>query len=173
MAQVNPMYGAVAGAGGGTLAAIGVRQFADPTKHPKLFEYSEAIGFGVGALTGGAMLLLGKKKWKAAGYTALLSALVNNGLRQIELSLLGGVKPTLKVNIPIPGLPGSGNMGIVDIEQTGVLRDAVVDQTTVLNGGEMPQLVGANLQAANAHVQLVGAPPLAEHAASWGSTLFG
>lgn len=156
------LVGAAVGAGGSTVASIAVRQIFK--KNLKLIQWSEGIGAGVGVLSGAAMLLLGGKKgWKQAGYIAMLSAVLANGLRQIELMAF---TPSL------PALPLPGGMGLVDIERTTALRDAVVDPTTVLAGGDMPQLVGANLAAANAHVQLVGAPPLSEHAASWGSTLF-
>ena len=163
--QTKNLIGAGVGAGGSTVAAIAVRQIFKT--NVKVLQWSEGIGFGVGLLGGAAMLLLGKKKgWKQASYITMLSAFLSSGLRQIEVMAFA---PSL------PALPASGGMGIVDIEQATALRDAVIDPSTVLQGadGEMPQLVGANLAAANQHVQLVGAPPLAEHAASWGSTLFG
>jgi hypothetical protein len=156
--QTKALIGAAVGAGGSTVSAIAVRQIFK--RNMKMLQWSEAIGMGVGVAAGAAMLLLSKKNkgWKQAGYVTMLSAFLANGLRQIELMAFA------------PSVPGG--MGIVDIERATALQDAVVDPTTVLQGSDMPQLVGATLEAANQHVQLVGAPALAEHAGSWGATLF-
>lgn len=167
--QTKNLIGAGVGAGGSTVAAIAARQiFKD---NAKVLQWSEGIGFGVGFLSGAAMLLMGGKKkggWKQAGYVTMLSSFLSAGLRQVEHIAFA---PKLAAASP----SAIAGMGIVDVERATALRDAVIDPSTVLQGAgdDMPQLVGANLAAANQHVQLVGAPPLAEHSASWGSTLFG
>lgn len=71
--EVNPMWGAVAGTGAGTLAAVGVTQFTDMDK------YSELIGLGVGVVLGGVMAAF--RSTRAAGFTAMAAAVLNNGVR--------------------------------------------------------------------------------------------
>ena len=186
--KLSPMWGASIGAGVGAMAAVGIRQM-DAKKHPKMVAWSEGIGFAAGALPGVAMLLLGKGKYKQAGYAALLSAFASNGIRQIEMLMFpekyyvaamanAAVRGKLTA---APALP-AGGMGDAVIEPTHVLQGnglGIVDieQTTALqgyneSGSDMPQLVGANLDSANEHVQLVGGPALSQHAAQWGATLF-
>lgn len=169
--QTKNLLGAAVGAGGSTAAGIAIRQiFKDK---PTMVQWSDGIGAGLGALSGAAMLLLGKKKgWKDAGYVTILSALLSSGLRQVETMAFKNTYAAAAAAAAAAAKAAGGGMGLVDIERTTALRDAVIDPTTVLSGNDMPQLVGANLAAANAHVQLVGAPPLAEHSGHWGATLF-
>jgi hypothetical protein len=171
--KVNPMWGAAIGVGSGTATAVGIRQFVNPAAHPKMWAYSEAIGLGVSTLSGAAMLLLGKGKWKDAGWTALASGFLNNGLRQIEMMMLTPKLPSVPtmgdaVVEPTQVLQGQG-LGIVDIEPATALQGLGAYHES---GADLPQLVGATLQKANEHVQLVGGPALSEHGAHWGSTLF-
>lgn len=163
---MSPLWGAVVGTGVGTLGAVAARQFAPIT----WARWSEAIGFGMGALASGVMIAF--KGTRAAGWTGLASAFLNNGLRQIELMLfmpksapaagwgrLGDV-----VIEPTQALMGRGSLGLVDIEPEQALLGATHDT------GEMPMLVGANLAAASDHVQLVGGPALAQFSGHWGAT---
>lgn len=170
-AGLNPMWGAVAGTGVGTVAAVATRQFA-PTK----YKWSEAIGFGAAGLVAGGMLFF--ENTRAAGWTALASAFLNNGLRQIEMMLYDSKLKAAATATTAPTTQGVGDvvieptqalmgsqMGLVDIEQAQALLGAG-------EGSDMPHLVGANLAAANQHVQLVGGPALAQHSGSWGATHF-
>ena len=179
--KMNPMWGASIGAGLSSVTAIGIRQ-VDAAKHPKLVAYSEGIGFMAGALPGVAMLLLQKGKNKDAGYAAILASFLSSGLRQIEMLAF----PAVRGKTAAPALPApaaEGGMGDAVIEPTTVFQGnnglGIVDiePATALQGysesnSDMPQLVGASLNAANEHVQLVGGPPLSQHASHWGATLF-
>jgi hypothetical protein len=163
---MSPLWGAVVGTGVGTVGAVAARQFA-PVSWAK---WSEAIGFGLSALASGVMIAF--KGTRAAGWTGLASAFLNNGLRQIELMLF---MPAASVPAagwgrfgdvviePTQALMGNG-MGLVDIEPEQALFGATHDT------GDMPMLVGANLAAASDHVQLVGGPALAQFAGHWGAT---
>ncbi len=190
--KLNPMWGASIGAGLSSVTAVGLRQM-NAAKHPKLVSYSEGIGFVAGALPGVAMLLLQKGKNKDAGYAAILSSFLSSGLRQIEMlafpekvAMAGMANAALRGKSVAPALPApaaaEGGMGDAVIEPTDVFQGnglGIVDiePTTALQGysesdTDMPQLVGASLNAANEHVQLVGGPPLSQHASHWGATLF-
>ncbi len=173
-AGINPLWGAVAGTGLGTLTAIGVRQFSGGSVG--MVKWSEAIGFGVGALASGAMLL--SKSTRAAGWTGLASSFLNNGLRQLEMMLLmkevalpAGTQGVGDVVIePTDVLAGQGGLGLVEVEPAQALlgnSGAYMEQ-----GSDMPTLVGASLEQASNHIQLVGGPPLSGVASHWGATHF-
>jgi hypothetical protein len=70
---IHPAIGAAVSVGAGTATAIGVRQFSS------LDKYSELIGGGVGISAGVIMMFFPNSR--AAGYTGIISALLNNGLR--------------------------------------------------------------------------------------------
>jgi len=189
---MNPMWGAVAGGGLSTVTSMGVRQFATP--FGGLYNWSEAIGFGAGALAGGAMLFF--EGSRAAGWTALASAFLNSGLRQLEQLLLAPKPADLLaaltkaaasssaaaanasngVGMPVidPAAVLKGGLGIATIEQTQALLGAGSANAAGFAEAQtdMPQLVGAGLAQANQHMQLVGGPPLAQHAGAFGATLF-
>jgi hypothetical protein len=191
--KMNPMWGASIGAGVSTVTAVGIRQM-NAAKHPKLVAYSEGLGFVAGALPGVALLLLKKGKNKDAGYAAITAAFLSSGLRQVEMLAFpekfaeaAMANAAVRGKLKAPALPAtptdSGGMGDAVIEPTQVLQGinglGIVDiePTTALqgyheSGSDMPQLVGASLDAANEHVQLVGGPPLSQHASHWGATLF-
>jgi len=155
---LNPLWGAVAGSGLGTVAAMGLRRFGGPT----MAKHAEGIGFGVAAAAAGGMIAF--KGSRAAGWTALAAAFLNNGLRAVEQYFLrdetagwGGV-----VVSPTTSFQGyGGGMGLVEVQPTTSFSDA-----------QLPQLVGASLQQASDHVQLVGGPALNAHSGHWGATLF-
>jgi hypothetical protein len=75
-------WGATIGVGASTMTAIGVRAFAKTAPWQK---WAEGIGAGVGALAGGTMMIF--KKTRHAGLAALASAVIGNGLRQVETLL--------------------------------------------------------------------------------------
>jgi hypothetical protein len=194
--KINPMWGAVVGTGVGTVAAVGVRQFAGLDS--KWYDYSEAIGLGAGVLSGLGLMLLAKgKKGRPAGTTAMAAAVLNNGIRQLETMMLEpkeltalkkAARLTQKAKEAIEkGAESSGGGGIrgVELEPTDVLQGNVqmgvvdVEEAQVLRGGfaedrtDMPRLVGANLNAANAHIQGIGGPALSQYGQLYGSTHFG
>lgn len=72
-----PLYGAMIGTGAGTLTAIGVRSMK-----PEWGDKSELIGLAAGVLTGGIMLAF--PGTRHAGWVAMASAGLNNGLRAVE-----------------------------------------------------------------------------------------
>ena len=173
---LNPLWGAVAGTGISTLGSMGVRQFATPGG--KWWKYSEAIGFGLGALTGGGLLFW--EGTRSAGWTALASAFLNSGLRQLEAMVLAP-DPAAMMKQMMDQAAAAGVAGAV-IEPTTVLAGQVgipqIEPTQVISGNfaeanvDMPQLVGAGLEQANDHIQLVGGPALSQFAGAWGSTHF-
>lgn len=70
---LNPLAGAAAGAGVGTITAVMVRRFSSMDSN------SELIGMGSGALTGLAMMV--PEGSRRAGIAALVTAVLNNGIR--------------------------------------------------------------------------------------------
>lgn len=156
----NPMWGAFVGTGLGTLTAIGVKQYM-----PKQAKHAELIGMGAGVLGGAVLYFAGHK---SSGITSAVSAVLNNGIRALE-------QVVFKQSAAMAGLRGlrgvviepTQALGMVDIERTQALMGATAD------GGGMPQLVGANLQSAADHIQLVGGPQLAQHSGAFGATVIG
>ena len=73
---LHPSAGVALSVGLGTGAAIGVRMFTG------LDKWSEAIGGGVGVGAGLALML--SKKTRGAGFTGVIAAGINNGLRFVE-----------------------------------------------------------------------------------------
>lgn len=161
---LNPVWGAAVGTGLGTVSAIATRQFM-----PRFAEHSELIGFGVAALASGAMVAM--PGTRAAGWTGLASAFLNNGLRQLELMFFRQSIAEAAADASLA--PSSGDMQGVVVDPTQSLGEVEIDRTESLGAGDMPQLVGASLSAANEHVQLVGGPQLAAHSGAFGATLFG
>jgi hypothetical protein len=158
---LNPLWGAVAGSGLGTVAAMGLRRWGSG----RMAKYAEPIGFGLAAATAGTMIAF--KGSRAAGWTALAAAFLNNGLRSVEEMMAGrfdGVAGWGGVVVnPTTSFQGyGGGMGLVEVQPTTSFQDAA-----------LPQLVGASLQSASDHVQLVGGPALNAFSGHWGATLFG
>jgi hypothetical protein len=156
MPDGNPMWGAFLGTGLGTITAIGVRRYT--TKG----QYAELIGGAAGVVSGGVMYALGMK---SSGLTAVVSALLNNGLRALEQKLFAA-------SPAVSGLRGvvirpTQALGMTEIRPTEALMGPTADQ------GGMPQLVGANLRAAQDHITLVGGPQLAQQGGAWGATVIG
>lgn len=160
-AGLNPMWGAAIGSGLGTVAAIGLRQ-TDPTGF--MARHAEALGFGAAAVASGAMIFFPGSR--AAGWTGLAAAFLNNGLRALEQYVLKGGLSGVVIE-PTTAFAGRGGLGMVDIERTTAFRGGA---TGLGRGSELPQLVGATLQSASDHVQLVGGPALNRFAGHWGAT---
>lgn len=158
---LNPVWGAVVGTGLGTFGAIATRQFA-----PKLAGKSELIGFGLSALASGSMIAF--EGTRAAGWTGLASAFLNNGLRQMELMFFAPKFAEAAIDAGV-----QGHWGDVVIDPTEALGLVEINQTQALGAGDMPTLVGASIGDASDHVQLVGGPSLAEHGGHWGATIMG
>jgi hypothetical protein len=159
-AGLSPMWGAVAGSGLGTVASMAARRFGTG----KIAQHAEAVGFLAGAAASGTMIAM--RRTRAAGWTGLAATFLNNGLRALEqymmapsLSGWGGV-----VVEPTTSFAGRGGLGLVDIQRTTSFQGSMGDQ--------LPQLVGASLQDASDHVQLVGGPALNSFAHHWGATHF-
>lgn len=161
---LNPVWGAVVGTGLGTIGAIATRQFA-----PRLAAHSELIGLGLSALASGGMIFF--EGTRAAGWTGLASAFLNNGLRQMELMYFAPKLAEAAVDAASAGV--QGHWGEVVIDPTEALGLVEINPTQALGEGNMPTLVGASLAAASDHVQLVGGPSLAEHGGHWGATVMG
>jgi hypothetical protein len=165
---LNPVWGAVVGTGLGTLGAIGARQFS-----PKLAKHSELVGLGLSAAASGAMLFF--EGTRAAGWTGLASAFLNNGLRQVEMMMFAPQAAEAvaeQATAMAQEMVAANNQvsGAV-VEEAYALGAPVVEDTYALGQGQLPELVGANLAAANEHVQLMGGPALAQHAGHWGATV--
>lgn len=161
---LNPVWGAVVGTGLGTIGAIATRRFM-----PAQARHSELIGLGLSALASGSMIMF--EGTRAAGWTGLASAFLNNGLRQIELMFF---LPSAAEELA-PAVSGAfrGHAREVVIDPTEALGMIEINRTQALGDGGMPQLVGANLRDASNHVQLVGGPGLAQHSGHWGATVMG
>lgn len=160
----NPMLGAMVGTGLGSVTAIGIRKFAAGS--PTLVKNAELIGAGAAVLAGAALYFTSSK---SSGITAAVSGLLNNGLRFLEQKLFApdGYTGALHgVVVEQTQALGRG-MGQVDIQPIQALSGPVADYS------QMPSLVGANLQAAADHIQLVGGPQLSQHAGGWGATVVG
>lgn len=155
---LSPMWGAVAGSGLPTVVSMGARRLGGAGF---LGRHHEAAGFLAGAAAAGAMIAM--KGTRAAGWTALAAAFLSSGLRAVEAELFGGGGLSGVVIDPTTAFQGhrGGGMGLVE-----------VNPATAFSGGQMPQLVGANLQSASDHLQLVGGPALSDIAHHWGHTHF-
>lgn len=80
----DSMWGAVIGGGVGTGAAIIARAMTKPTS--KIHQYSELAGLLAGGIAGGIMMAF--PGTRRMGWAAAATALVTNGLRQFENSVL-------------------------------------------------------------------------------------
>ncbi len=77
--DVSPIWGVVASGVTGTGTAVAIRATTSMDKN------AELIGMGVGTLAGLAMMM--SKRTRAAGFTGIVTAIVNNGLRYAEAAL--------------------------------------------------------------------------------------
>lgn len=152
---LSPMWGAVAGSGLPTVVSMGARRLGGAGF---LGRHHEAAGFLAGVGAAGAMIAM--KGTRAAGWTALAAAFLSSGLRAVEAELFGGGGLSGVVIDPTTAFAGyGGGMGLVEVNRSTAFAD-----------NQMPQLVGANLQSASDHLQLVGGPALSNIAHHWGAT---
>ncbi len=77
--DVSPVWGVAASGAAGTGTAVAIRATTTMDKN------AELIGMGVGTLTGLALMM--SQRTRAAGFTGVVTAIVNNGLRFLEASL--------------------------------------------------------------------------------------
>ena len=140
---IGPLVGAAIGVGAGTLTAIGVRNLTTAGAH------SELIGMGVGIGAGAIMIAMGENT-RHAGWVAVASAALNNGLRAIEQYFASQ-----------PGSPATHGMGITQIER----RRAPLGMTQI----ESRRRPGG-LGAAHHGAQLYGPPRINKSAGHWGAS---
>jgi len=175
------MWGAVAGAGISSGAAIAVRALA-----PTMTKWAELIGAATGAAVGAGMVAF--EGTKAAGWTAIAASVVSGGLRQLEVMFGGhGAFGAVAIDqLRGVGLPGveylnggyGGGMGIHTIEPSATFspNQGVSGIIGVPSGGP-PSLVGADMgmgmNAAAQSVTINGGPTISGLGSHWGATLFG
>jgi len=87
----DSMWGAVIGGGVGTGAAMIARAMTKPTS--KIHQYSELAGLLAGGIAGGVMMAF--PGTRRMGWAAAATALVTNGMRQLENSLFNPYAMTL------------------------------------------------------------------------------
>jgi hypothetical protein len=164
---LSDKWGVVIGGGVSTAAAITTRAL---WKSANGFKYAEGVGLLAGLVAGGA--LYAGKKTRAAGITAMITAGVTSGLRQIEtFFMMKNLQAALQ---PAAAAPVKG-WGMTTIEPTPHVYGLGVPTIEQLPGvvgaqmsGPMPTLVGAGMGAPKLPT-LVGAN-LASH---YGATIVG
>lgn len=170
VAGARELWGAALGAAVGTGVAIGVRALAGES----MARYSELIGLGAGLAVGGAMIAA--PGTRAAGWTAVTTTMVGNGLRALEQLFLTPAAST-PVGAVVPEAVNA--FGSVVIEPTHALG-AVVPETVQMAGaqlaGDAPPvslLSNASLPASANYVQVLNGPSLSGLGQHFGSTVFG
>lgn len=140
---LNPVWGAAVGAGLGTVGAIGVRRLM-----PQYEKHSELIGFGLGAGASAAMLAF--EGTRAAGWTGLASAFLNNGLRSLERMFFmppaeKAAEEAMKTTAAAVERMAAGEVSGVVIDPSEVLEGVVINRTEALGAAPLPTLVGNSL----------------------------
>jgi len=146
---LNPVWGAALGSGLGTIGAIATRRYA-----PKYAKHSELVGFGLGAGASAAMLAF--EGTRAAGWTGLASAFMNNGLRSLEIMFFhadaaktaAASAETIERMAQAQAEASNGNGNAVSgitIDPTQVLEGVTIDPTQTLGAAPLPTLVGAGV----------------------------
>jgi len=79
----DPLWGAVIGGGLGTTTALVARAMTRPSS--RWHRYAEGVGFLTAGIAGGVMI--GFPATRRMGWAAVATALVTNGIRQLEHSL--------------------------------------------------------------------------------------
>ena len=145
------------------------------------------MGFGAsGALSG---IMIAMRRTRMAGWTGLLTSLLNHGPRFLEemLSAKAAAKTeAVAPSAPAPGTqPGTG-WGGVEVQQIPGMFAGQFGLTTpeavpgaIVSGAfgqaphpDLPQLVGSSLGQAQRDVTLLGGPQLSDLAGRFGSTHF-
>jgi hypothetical protein len=167
-AGMNPLWGALAGAGIQSGTAIAVRAFTD------MDDWSEAIGAGAGIAAGGVMAIFSGTR--AAGWTAMAVSLVSGGLRTLEKLFSDKEKAKSTVagyGIPVVdrAFPVNG-LGQIDVRPLGIATVEPGMMPGQMSGADA-QLLGANPQLLGANPQLLGGPAISGLGAHYGATIFG
>jgi len=153
-ADVNPMWGAVASGGVGTVTAIGLRSTT------RLDSHAELIGLGAGVTTG-ALMMLGERS-RAAGFVGIVTALVTQGSRFLEAALSpkqklkdahgaaasiqaseGGLSladQSKLANEMLNALKAAKGLGIVSPERVPTLGAVTAQQVPVLGAASAQQI---------------------------------
>lgn len=145
--QWGPLYGAMIGTGVGTLTAIGVRSFKGGPGG--WGQYSEAIGLLAGVVAGGAMLLY--QPTRHAGWVAMASAALNNGLRAVEQYMKQGTSehPLGYAQVQTTRRVGPNALGMADIQNLGRPRRLAGPQASLM--GPQASLLGPSFGKQAAH----------------------
>jgi len=180
---MNPMYGAMVGAGLATGAAIGLRNLA--AKGSFWNKYAEGVGFLAGAAAGGAMMF--SPGTRAAGLTGIATAFITNGLRQLETLFatpsaafgLPYIEPTRSFGGPVIEptrvLTGNNGFGLVLPElQDGSYGNTGVAGPQFSEGPPIDiSLQGALSASAIEQITGIEGPDLSGLGTHYGATLFG
>lgn len=176
------VYGALIGAGIGTLTPIAARQFASPGDWA--YDNAEWLGVGIGLAASAAMYAMPSTRhaalWSAAGVVAAA------GLRAVAKSLFGAGALSDAMVQPLPPIAGAYGLGIPMMNPTPYvanpeLGDAMISTVPPVYGasglagpqfGSAPpvNLVGNSLGAQQA--QLLGGPLTDGLSKHYGVTLF-
>ena len=163
---LNPLWGAIAGSALGTGTTIALRRTALPGSTTA--RYAEGIGGLVAAAAGGVMAVFPGSR--AAGWTAIATAALNNGLRQLDQYLQMQAVSTSTA----PPMRGWGEVTFEPRQALKGLDMVTAEERTAL-GSPMPTLVGDNGLSRNpaaGQVRLLGGPPMSGLSSHWGATLF-
>lgn len=165
------VYGGLIGGVTQTAASMVFRRV---TANATMNKYSELLGGAVGALAGVGMWFMGSD-YRAAGFSAGLTALVTGALRQAEVSLMPAGAPagwgmtSIDPGYLVPGSAGMSGYG---------LGMATVENSAQVRGLQgPPQLVGAGDYGLAGNpgaqqVQLQGGPAISGLGSHFGATLF-
>ncbi|KKK95091.1 hypothetical protein LCGC14_2676300, partial [marine sediment metagenome] len=133
--DMNPLWGAAASGIVGTGTAIGVRAATGMDKH------AELIGLGTGVLTGIALMM--SPRTRAAGFTGVVVAIVNNGFRFMEqlasdkqkIRDLAGAKAHFAANTATTKVPLKTQLTLLQAEaQSGGFGMVTVDPRQLAGG---------------------------------------
>lgn len=151
---LHPAVGAGVSATLGTGLAIGLRRAKKNEPNSKLHKYSELIGGGAALAASAAMMA--SPRWRAAGFTGVVVAVLNNGLRFLERQMskdtaAGGMGIVSPEQVPTLGayaaerMPlAGGGMGAVTAQQRSTLG-AVQAESRQLAGNGLPTFQGTSL----------------------------
>jgi hypothetical protein len=145
---LGALWGAAVGVGAGTLAAIGGRSFGSMS-----VKNSELLGLGVAVAAGGVMAAF--KGTRHAGWVAIASGLLGNGLRTIEAYMSAGT---------------TGHYSGVQFQQIPRIS-AGMNGLGMIQAQPMNGQMGMNgLADSRRSLQLMGGPPVSPLAARYGHT---
>lgn len=139
------LYGAMIGTGVGTLTAIGIRSLKPDWK-----QWSELVGLAGGVLVGGGLMV--SSKTRHAGWVAIASSALNNGLRAIEQYFRPApfnMKGFGEQRVQRVGAFAGGGMGIQQVQQ---VNGGGLGQPQLMQGTrKMASLMGRQFNKAASH----------------------